>query len=475
MKFKVFAIVCIYFLSLCPVFALVISEVHPKPTPLDGEQKGREWIEVFNNSGDVIDLTEYVLTESKGDRIISANGDKILQSGEYAIIGQDYTKFKNDPINASFNGKFFTAGFTALTDSGEELILKKNGQEICGLKTYSSVTVYDQSVHYTSSGLSKANATPGTGNLSVGETYTQLTGAEISTTPTNATSSATTSVVVETFVAPTYYSRYYFPESEKIYVSAGDNKIGVVGAEISFEAKAVTGDKKNVNANYFWSFGDGEVGEGANVYHNYKFPGEYTVDVEGYANGNKSNTRLYVKIVEPNLQIKLGHINHDNYVEIFNKSKDEIDVGGFLINSSTLPKKLSILPNKSIKISEQTLKLATGTTKVSLRFSNGVEIANDEQILTQKEIEKRELIIKNNTPTSTQVSVYTRENYENLQKNIVKPQTKKVMTNQVSKSNSTSKPDVTSKFTPVDYTNEKFVVKNEEKNMIQSLLNYFGI
>lgn len=122
---KFLGIIFIVLISIKPAFALVISEIHPKPTPVDGEQKGREWLEVFNDSTDAIDLTEYVLSESKGDRTISANGDKILQSGEYAIIGQDYTKFKADPTNSSFNGKFFTAAFTALTDSGEELIIKK--------------------------------------------------------------------------------------------------------------------------------------------------------------------------------------------------------------------------------------------------------------------------------------------------------------------------------------------------------------
>ena len=74
----------------------------------------------------------------------------------------------------------------------------------------------------------------------------------------------------------------------------------------------------------------------------------------------------------------------------------------------------------------------------------------------------------------SQVSVYTKENFDKLQKTTENAISKKAIKKYI-KSNLTTKPQAVNVITPVEYTNEKFVVKNEEKNIIQSVLNYFGI
>ena len=79
---------------------------------------------------------------------------------------------------------------------------------------------------------------------------------------TTATTTATNANDISS-VQPTYFSRSYYPDSEKLYVNSGKNTQGIMGQEISFLANLKSGNNGEVaNASFFWSFGDGAFAKG---------------------------------------------------------------------------------------------------------------------------------------------------------------------------------------------------------------------
>jgi hypothetical protein len=95
---------------------LIISEVMVNPSGNDGE---REWIEIFNPTGNIIDLTGYVLLDKQetGEFVFSA-GNQIL-SGETLIIAKDIVGFTDFYMMAPDFGGFSMI----LSNSGDLLKL----------------------------------------------------------------------------------------------------------------------------------------------------------------------------------------------------------------------------------------------------------------------------------------------------------------------------------------------------------------
>lgn len=332
--FKFFGILGIFLLWVEFSFALVISEVQFDPS---GSDTDREWVEIFNDTNSVLDLTTYKFFENNTNHAIEwLSGDKNISSGEYVVLVQDLNKFMLD--NSGYIGKVFKSSFS-LSNSGESLSLKDKDGNVLNTINYSptqtgagnGLTINFDGINYT-----KGNPSPGVGTYVFNSTNQNQNTENNSTTTATTTQSISTTTSgtqnVESFAVPIYYYRSYFPESEKIYVYAGENKTSITGADVFFEGKAVTGDKRNVtDVNFFWSFGDGETAEGKNVKHIYKYSGEYVVDLEGYANGSKSEDRIYVKVIDGDLKISLEDLNGDRKIKIENGNKMQTNIGGYFI------------------------------------------------------------------------------------------------------------------------------------------------
>lgn len=114
---------------LCAPFSvsaqLVISEVMYDLQ--SGPDSGREWIEVYNESGSVVDLTEWKLYENNTNHGITAPGSSELAPGAYAVIADNAEKFKADwPL---YSGPLFDSAFS-LNNTGESLGLRCCGKEL---------------------------------------------------------------------------------------------------------------------------------------------------------------------------------------------------------------------------------------------------------------------------------------------------------------------------------------------------------
>jgi hypothetical protein len=449
--------------------ALIISEIQFDPV---GSDTDREWLEIFNDTGGSVDLTQSKFFENNTNHAIEvATGDKNLLSGEYAVLVQDLNKFKTD--FPDYVGKIFKSSFS-LSNTGEVLSLKDKDGNILNTVNYSPASTgagNGSTIVFDGANYVKSLPTPGTGTLSINATATTTSNTATTTVPNTSTTSANATDANGNFVSPIYYHRSYWPESEKIYVDAGGNRISVAGVDVAFEGKVTTLEQKPItNVNYFWSFGDGEEAEGKNVFHAYKYSGEYTVDLDVYANGGKNSCRIYVKVVEPELSIKLGNEKGEKIVEIANNTKDEVDIGKFVVKSfggefehaSALSKHLSIMPRKSVKLSQSTLKFATSTQWVSLNFPNGQELAVSH---------KNQFDVA--STSSISVKVFSKQDFEkqNIPKVVAKAQTKVLTTKKKMLTSENPKKDVT---IDTSHTNT-FVIENKQDSFVNNLLNYFGI
>ena len=63
----------------------------------DGSDSGREWIEVYNDGAEAVNLVSYTVLENGKKHAISAvSGGATLAPHTYAIIADNVAKFKTD-------------------------------------------------------------------------------------------------------------------------------------------------------------------------------------------------------------------------------------------------------------------------------------------------------------------------------------------------------------------------------------------
>jgi predicted transport protein len=316
--------------------ALLISEINFNPL---GTGEDEEWVEIYNDtSGDIV--TTNLTLEEDGkthNEIKGVGGVGILGPGEYGII----LKEKSSLLKTSYSGKAFTASFS-LKDKSSNLVLRIKGGQILHSVSYSAdesgtnegdtISVID-GVKYRSLG------TPGTVNsiLSAGSNSSSTSSTATSTTTTSTTTDTTnqnTNIGSENI---NYYYRNYWPETEKIYINPGENKVVMQGQEIIFNPKVLDGNKREVKngLQYKWSFGDGYTSEKREGLHSYKFVGEFVVNLQVNYNGFVDESKLYIKVVEPKVRVKIVEKNVDtkasttvvDVVEVKNENNFELNVG----------------------------------------------------------------------------------------------------------------------------------------------------
>lgn len=152
-------------------------------------------------------------------------------------------------------------------------------------------------------------------------------------------------------------SVYYGTPSSEIEVTAGGNRLTSPGSPITFQAFIKKSTSSNNSLNFSWSFGDGNVGEGALVTHLYKYPGEYVVVLNAKSGNNFAVSRLKVMVTDTDIIIS----DKGEYLEIINNGTSEINIfnwkiindgKGFVFQPDTI-----VLPKSSIKISKSLLKM----------------------------------------------------------------------------------------------------------------------
>lgn len=95
---------------------LLITEIMFNPTAL-GDAEG-EWIEVYNNSGESVNMRDLVIRRGSNNSLHSIASDLILSAGKYAVLGRTATA--TDNVDYVYDN-------ISLANSGESLIINTYG------------------------------------------------------------------------------------------------------------------------------------------------------------------------------------------------------------------------------------------------------------------------------------------------------------------------------------------------------------
>lgn len=113
---------------------IVINEIMYNPP---GSDDGREWIEIYNNGSNPINLEGWKFYEDNtGHGLTLINGSYILNENDYALITDDYDTFLSDYSN--FNRTLLDSSWDSLSNSGEYMAIKNSSLDIIDEINYST-------------------------------------------------------------------------------------------------------------------------------------------------------------------------------------------------------------------------------------------------------------------------------------------------------------------------------------------------
>jgi hypothetical protein len=322
MSVKKFLIVTVIIGLLFPFIGhaeIKITEVMYDP---EGTDTKREWIEVYNNGSSPIDLNSYYLFENNVYHKLVAQGQSILNSGEYAIIVDSIAEVLLD--YKDYIGKIFDSTFS-LNNTGESISIADNSKQIIDTLTYNSSVGANNdgaSLQLIDGTLQASRPTFGAANvldLIVPDMDDDSSNNTSTNTTTNDSASSGTSSHIEQEPAVSY------DPTPSFKIGAGRKRLVLINTPLEFEAQI---SKVDVRPRISWNFGDFETQKGRKVEHTYIQEGIYEVVAEGYSEGYTSISRTEVVVTVPQLEVIQVASSTLSFI---NKGKNEINIGGFCL------------------------------------------------------------------------------------------------------------------------------------------------
>ncbi len=288
--------------------ALLINEVMSNPTGDDG---GREWIELYNDATETVDVSSLTISVKGGIPLITTpvSGGVSIPAHGYAVIGSTVsgaTRFLQD--YGSYDGVLLKSAISLVNTGVTSLDIRLGG------------AVVDSIVSYTAA--------------KEGYTYSLLHGAFALGTPTpgkenqSGVASSDTTTSTSTTISNQVTIPQMSPPSADIILYLPSEKMVVAGAPSTFSVSALTMSGKSIDAmRYLWAFGDGGQGTGSSTEYRYLYPGRYITQVEG-TNGLVAGVgRMMVRVLVPDLSMsKIEVGKYGPYITITNPNTYDLDV-----------------------------------------------------------------------------------------------------------------------------------------------------
>lgn len=363
MKRVLFALTVL--LSTTPTAALAAFSFTEIMYDASGTDTKHEWVEVYN-TGTSADMSEYKLFENGTNHGLTlVAGSATVGAGGYAVIADDAATFLTD--FPSFAGTLFDSAFS-LSNSGETVTLRDESLTDIATASYTAADGAagdGNSLNYIGGAWYPRSPTPGdgaaTGSAEITSTETQQTQTE---------SASTDESTVSGSAGP--------EEKPKVTVSAGPDRVVVVGAGALFTASAfgMTGDPL-VSARYVWNFGNAATKDGKSVMYAYTIPGTYSVTVEAQNGGHTAIDKVSVTVVPADIVVTRANAE---FIEIHNKTNRELDLSLWQLSVHgvvfVLPPYTTIGANKAMAIPADASKLSPSSPlDVFLFYPNGVRAA----------------------------------------------------------------------------------------------------
>lgn len=301
------------------VQALLISEVMSNPV---GDDSGREWIEVYNNSDSSIDLSPLTISIKGGVAVAVTplSGGTMLAPDGYAIIGSTVsgsTKFLQDYPN--YSGLLFKSSISLVNTGITSIDIKLSGSTADSLSSYTAAKE-GYTLSLVNGSFAQGSPTPGTANEAA-PTSSEIT----------ASTSTDSQITVAKQSAPSPDIILYIPSEKTV----------VAGAESFFSTFGMTRAGIPIEGLIFnWAFGDGGQGMGSSTIYKYVYPGRYIAKVEANNNSVAGSGIMKVRVVSPDISIvKVDTGKYGAYVDILNPNNYELDLSQWklLIDGKAYP------------------------------------------------------------------------------------------------------------------------------------------
>ncbi len=347
---------------------------------LDGTDTDREWIEVKNTGLEPADLSKWYLFSDNSKHTLMPQGDSNVQSGGYAVIAQNISKFKVDWPN--YSGSFFDSSWTGFNNETESIALKDPDLNIISPFTYNSSmggSGDGNSLQYINGAWQGAVPTPGVENQTTNNTDNNQ---NLNTTSNSNPSGVITSSSSISSSSSSVSATKKESDNPKITTKIITKNIAV--ANVPFEIDHTTiGLKKEkiIFGRFVWNFGDGMKKEGRTsdpFQYIYQYPGDYVVTLSYYNTffdaKPEAVDRMIMKVIPSGINISsVGNIN-DPYIELENNSNYEISLMGWKVigvaHHFIIPDGMVLLPNKKLKLSPR-------ITGFDINDLNNIKIINE--------------------------------------------------------------------------------------------------
>jgi len=359
---KVGTIVLFLLLLTAPFVAVADAEISEIMYDIEGSDSKHEWIEVHNTGSTDILLSEWKFYENGSNHGLSLfSGSETLSAGGFAIIADNAAIFSSDwpSVTASIFDSVFS-----LSNVGETLIIRDEVLNDIDSASYTSelgAAGDGNSLQKNGGTFTPAAPTPGGANSSSplpSETESGEAGE-----PDSGSSTTPSSVV----------------EIKRISIEISAPRTVLVGADALFSTESFgTEGEPLENERVIWNFGDGEVREGAKVFKNFYFPGEYVV-VASVSSGQYTAADSTRVIAKPSdLLISNVVSGPRGFIELSNRSRDELDISLWHILSNkkkfSFPVGTKILPGKKVSFANRITGLSPiSIASTKLLYPNGVE------------------------------------------------------------------------------------------------------
>jgi len=319
---------------ILPIFTNAQIEINEIMYDLEGPDSGREWVEVFNNSTSEVNLSDWKFND--GSNHVLNEPPKNGGKGFFLIPAYGYIVFAD-------NAEIF---FTEHPDYSGVLIdtvmSLNNTADI--LKLFNKEEMEIDSVSYNNTfgasgdgnSLQKVNnkwlpASPSFGSQNSGpkESQNQNNQSDNSNFLNNEQlfNNSYSASLEEESVKYIRDDKTLFKES-KIKAYAGENKLGISGADIVFDGNAA-GLKDypldSAKIRFVWNFGDGAYYEGKTAKHSYFFPGSYVAVLDVASGEYTASDRVAVKVLANEIFISEADANY-GWIEFYNNAQDTIDI-----------------------------------------------------------------------------------------------------------------------------------------------------
>lgn len=280
----------------------------------NSENANAEWIELYNNGQDDVDLSGWTIS---GSVSISIEDKKNISSGDYFLL----ERTSDSSVSNIEADQIYTG---ALSNTGGSLVLSDSEGSVLDRVDFSSG--WPAGDNTTKDTMQKA------GNSWVTSTPTPKSkNSEISNEPTVNTQNINSNSNSSTIKPSTISDAPKYRDMILKIISVGNT----VPAKIDQQFKAL------VYGNYgealhkgilLWNFGDGATVYGSlaeEMSHTYTHPGEYVLSVQYFKNTKDESSdleeKINIKVVSSELVISsFNSTARDSFVEIENKAKYEI-------------------------------------------------------------------------------------------------------------------------------------------------------